>query len=75
MIRPGASPIGQQIVLDLVAPPLLTGLWWLLSRAWSGLLGTTNSGVVRGWQQSGTWIILVVCYFLMFGMTLYGYFF
>ena len=75
MIRPGASPIGQQIALDLIAPPLLTALWWLLSRGWSELLGTTGSQAVKGWQHSGTWIVLVVCYVLMFGMTIYGYLF
>jgi hypothetical protein len=75
MIRTGALPLGQQIALDLFAPPLITAVWWLLSGGWSGLLGTTESEVVKGWRKPAVWTVLIVCYVLMFGTTAYAYFF
>jgi ABC-type molybdate transport system permease subunit len=74
-MREGALPLGQQIVLGLIAPPVITGLWWLLSRGWNGFLGTTDDEVVRSWRKPATLAILVVCYVLMFCITAIAYFF
>lgn len=75
MIHEGALPLGQQIALDLIGPPVITGIWWILARGWAGLMGTTNSDVVRGWQKPALWIVLIGCYFIMFGITIGAYFF
>lgn len=73
-MRSGALPIGQQIILDLVGPPIMTALWLLFSRGWVGLMGTGESSTVRGWMKSGTWILLIVMYVVAFSITAYGYF-
>lgn len=73
-MRDGALPIEQQIILDLVGPPIITAFWLLFSRGWVGLLGTSGGTTVRGWIKSGTWILLIVLYIVAFSITAYGYF-
>jgi hypothetical protein len=75
MIRAGALPLGQQIAIALFAPPIITAVWWLLSGGWSGLMGTTQSDVVKSWRKPALWTVLIVCYVLMFGITAFAYFF
>jgi ABC-type molybdate transport system permease subunit len=75
MMHEGALPLWQQIILDLIAPPVITGLWLLLSRGWSGVLGTTDNKVVRSWRKPAALAILVACYLVMFGITLIAYLF
>lgn len=74
MIHEGALPIGQQIALDFIVPPIVTGIWWLLSNGWSAILGTTNSQAVKSWRRPAILIVLIVCYVVAFGVTAYGYF-
>jgi hypothetical protein len=74
MMRTGALPLGQQLLLDIFAPPVITAAWWLLSRGWISFLVTTDSRAVRGWAKSGLLIVLIGAYIVMFGITAYGYF-
>ncbi|WP_207901278.1 hypothetical protein [Acidipila rosea] len=62
-------------MLDVFAPPIITAIWWLFSAGWSGLLGTSESDVVKSWRRPAMWTVLAVCYILMFGITAYAYFF
>jgi hypothetical protein len=67
-----ALPIGQQIVLDIVAPPILTALWWLFSRGWANAVqGGDVSEMTRDRQGKGLWIVLAGLYLIMFGATAY----
>jgi hypothetical protein len=71
-VRDGALPLGQQIALDLVAPPIITAIWWLLARGWAQSLGTTDWAL--RWQKPATLAVLIAAYFIMFSITLYAYF-
>jgi hypothetical protein len=71
-VRDGALPLGQQIALDLVAPPIVTAIWWLLARGWTHLLGTTDWA--QGWRRRATLAVLIGAYFIMISVTIYGYF-
>ena len=75
MVRTGALPVSEQILLDLFAPPIISVTWLVLSKGWSGFLGTTTSVAVKGWTKSGFWFLLVGCYLLMFGITAYAHLF
>ncbi len=75
MVREGALPLGQQIALDLIAPAAITGIWWFLSGGLSSILGTADSEVVKSWRKPATWTVLIACYVLAFGITVYAYFF
>ena len=65
----------KQLLLDLVAAPLLACLWWLFSRGW-GL--TVQGGQVgdrtKNRQKVGFVIVLALAYLAMFGTTAYIHF-
>jgi hypothetical protein len=67
-----ALPIAQQILLDIVAPPVLTGFWWLSSRGLArSLQGEEISEATKFRQSRGFWIALGMLYLIMFGGTTY----
>ncbi len=70
-----ALPIAQQILLDIVAPPIGAGLWWLMSRGWAhSIQGVDVSEMTKSRQSKGFWIVLGVSYLIMFSVTAYAYF-
>ena len=73
-MRPGALPISQIILLDLIAPPIAAILWQVMSRGWAGVvqLGQLSQETKRR-QNLGFWAILGLGYFVMFGITIYAY--
>lgn len=68
-------PVGQQYLLDLIAPPIIAALWWFLSRGWAT---TVQAGEVsdrtRKRQRSGFFLVLGLLYILIFGATTYLHF-
>jgi hypothetical protein len=64
----------QQVLLDLVAPPIGACLWWLSS--W-GNARTFQGGEIsertKNWLKKGFVLVLVAAYFIMFGITLYAH--
>ena len=74
-VRPGTGPLWQQILLDLLAPPMLTALWWLMSKALAASLGTSESTTVQGWLSSGIWILLIGLYVTVILVSVYAWFF
>jgi hypothetical protein len=67
--------LGQQFLLDLIAPPVLACLWWLGSRGWAQQVqGGQVSDQTRNRQKVEFVIVLSCLYLLMFGTTLYLHF-
>ena len=72
-MRPGAIPISQMILLDILVPPIGTCVWWLMAHGWAGLVQLGRpSETTRKRQKWEFWTILTAAYVLMFGITLYG---
>jgi len=68
-----ALPMAQQILLDIVAPPILAVIWWLKSRSWAQTVqGENVSERTKARQKKEFWILLAVVYLLMFGTTFYA---
>ena len=69
---------GSQLLSDaiwvLLVPPVMTALWYLLARAWTGMLGTTDRPRVRGWMHSGLWIIMGGLYIIGIAFFVYAHF-
>jgi hypothetical protein len=64
--------LGQQFLLDLIAPPVLARLWWLGSRGWAASVQAGHvSDQTRNRQKIGFVVVLVGLYLLMFGTTIY----
>lgn len=73
-MRPGALPIDEQILLDLIVPPVGSALWLMMSRGWASTVqGGTISERTKKRQKAEFWIILSAVYLLMFGITIYGW--
>jgi hypothetical protein len=68
-------PLIQQYLLDLVAPPVLTCVWWLFSRGTATVFqGGRVSERTKGWLSKGFIVVLVGTYLIMFGGTTYLHF-
>ncbi len=68
-------PLVQQIALDVVVPPIVTAIWWLLSSGWSNMTqGGDPTPRTKIWLSKGVWILLGLLYSVMFGITLYAQF-
>lgn len=68
--------IGQQYVVDLVAPPVLAALWWVFSRGWAAAVQDGEvSDRTRRRQRMEFFVVLSLVYALMLGATTYLNFF
>jgi undecaprenyl pyrophosphate phosphatase UppP len=62
-------PLAQQFLLDLVAPPVLAGLWWFFSRGWAaGVQAGQISSETRNRQKIGFFVVLALLYVAMLGL-------
>ena len=67
-----ALPMSQQILPDVISPPILAALWWSFSRGWANTVqGGEVSQRTKLRQKRGFWIVLIGLYLLMFGATVY----
>ena len=73
-MRPGGLSIQQQIVVDLIAPPIGAFLWRLIAGAGIGARANDASAETRRRKSSEFWVVLILGYFLMFGISLYTWF-
>jgi hypothetical protein len=75
LIRSGSLPLFEQVLIDLVGPPIGAGLFWLLSRGWAiTVQGGSVSDRTRARQVRGFWVVMAVSYVVMIAITVYGYF-
>jgi hypothetical protein len=73
LLRHAPLPLYQALLLDIFAPPIMTGLWWLMSKGKQAELGTTDDPAVQGWTESLGKSFLIVMYVFFFGLTIYTY--
>jgi hypothetical protein len=70
---PDALPLYQQLLLDLIAPPIVAGLWWAFSRAWAiAVQGQPISVKTRTRQARLFWIALIIFYLTMISVTAFA---
>lgn len=73
-MRPGALPFSELILLDLIAPTVIAGLFWLKARGWSSAVqGGEVTSRTRQRQSTEFWAVLVMSYLLAFGVTIYAW--
>jgi hypothetical protein len=68
------SNLISDVVWVAIGAPIISFIWLLLSRGWTGLLGTSESSVIKEWTKSGFWIVLCLSYTVGIVMLLYAYF-
>jgi hypothetical protein len=70
-----ALTLWQQILIDVLFPPVGVSLWWLMSRATAYTLQSGNpTQRSLDFIRRSTLVLLVICYCLMFGITAYAHF-
>ena len=68
-------PLGEQIAAVLLTPPVITALWWLMSRGFaSGVQGGDVTERTKKRQKIEFWVLLTVMYLIAFGMAVYAWF-
>ena len=73
-MRPGALPISQLALLDLLAPPVIAGAWWLMSGGLAGIIqGGSKSAETKTRQTRELWALLIMIYLMAFGVTVYAW--
>lgn len=73
-MRPGAAPLGEQIAILILGPPIMAGIIWLMSRGWAmGVQGGSASERTKVRQKIEFWMVLVTMYVIGFGMALYAW--
>lgn len=61
-----------EFLLDAVGPPIMTALWWVMSRGWAlGIQRGKVSDRTRARQKREFFVLLVVLYLIGFGMSFY----
>ena len=70
----GGSTVLSDVLWVLLVPPIMAFLWYLLARAWTGILGTTGSTRVRTWTNSGVWIVMGALYIVGIAFLVYAHF-
>jgi len=74
-MRPGAHPIGEQILVDLLVPPIGACVWWVMARGWGITVQSRDvTDDTKKRQKLEFWLVLGIVSVLMFGITIYGYF-
>lgn len=58
----------------VLVPPMIAASWWILSRGWLRVVGTSGSQRVRHWIHAGFWTVLLLMYAISFGLLAYKYF-
>jgi hypothetical protein len=46
--RHAPLPFYQMLLLDIFGPPVMTGIWWLMSKGKQSELGTSDDPAVAG---------------------------
>jgi len=74
-MRPHAAPLGEQLAILILGPPVMSVLIWLMSRGWAHTVqGTVVSDRTKHRQKVEFWIVLIAMYVLGFGMAFYAWF-
>lgn len=72
MLRPGAAPIGEQLLTFSLGPPIMACLWWIMSRGWASTVqGGRVSDRTKQRQKLEFWILLAAMYVFGIGLLLY----
>jgi len=67
------SNLVSDVLWVVLGAPIISFVWLLLSRGWTNLLGTSQDDAVKGWTNSGFWIVLWLSFSVGIAMLLYVY--
>jgi hypothetical protein len=72
-MRTSALPLGEQLIIFLIGPPVMAVLWWLASRGFGTVAqGGEVSDRTKRRQRVEFWLLLLLMYLLGFGIFIYA---
>jgi len=73
-MRTSPYPISEQVLLDLIAPPVLAAIFWFRARGWARFVqGGDVSEETKGRQWLEFRVVLILGWIVMFGISIYGW--
>jgi hypothetical protein len=73
-MRPGSAPLGEQLPIVLLGPPIMAALFWFMSRGWAlSVQGGVASDRTKRRQKIEFWMVLAAMYGIGIGMALYAW--
>ncbi|HXS74733.1 MAG TPA: hypothetical protein VN753_01045 [Terracidiphilus sp.] len=70
---PGTYQISKQILVDLSAPPVIAGIFWLTACGWVASIGPDGITTLTKQKLKIEFrIVLVLLYLVVFGETVYS---
>lgn len=70
---PGTYQISKQILVDLSAPPVVAGIFWLMARGWVASMGSGDITTLTKQKLKVEFrIVLALLYLAVFGETFYS---
>ena len=72
-MRPGASPLWEQVLFAIVGPPMMALLIRAGSRKWAhAVQGAALSQQTERRQQVEFWSVLIIMYLMVIGIVIYA---
>jgi hypothetical protein len=72
MTRSGAAPLGEQLAIVLLGPPIMAALVWFMSRGWAlSVQAGVASDRTKRRQRVEFWMVLALMYSITIGMAVY----
>lgn len=66
--------MSKQILVDLSAPPVISGIFWLLARGWVASIGSGEMTILTKQKLKIEFrIVLMLLYLAVFGETVYSF--
>jgi hypothetical protein len=73
-MRPGAAPLGEQIAILVLGPPIMSCMWWVMSRGRAmSIQGGAVSETTKRRQKKEFWVIFILMYVMLAGIFIYGW--
>jgi len=69
-----ALPLGGQLAVLLLGPPIMAALWWLLGKVWCYVAqGGNPTPRMKKWTSKGFWILLASMYAVSICLAVYAW--
>ena len=71
-MRTSPYPLSEQVLVDMIAPPVLASIFWLMAHGWARFVQSENvSEETKGREWLEFKVVLILGWIAMFGVSIY----